>query len=34
MPQGQQSLRERSKQKQRSAALSTYTGVIRITREP
>lgn len=34
MPQGQQSLRERSKQKQRSTALSTYTGVIRIMREP
>lgn len=33
MPQGQQSLRECSKQKQRSTALSTYTGVIRITRE-
>lgn len=28
------SLRECSKQKQRSTALSTYTGVIRITREP
>lgn len=34
MPQGQQSLREHSKRKQRSTALSTYTGVIIITHEP